>query len=313
MDSQGQEWWYDRYTCTIYTREYSGGSNTTCIGEQVTPVGTQVSSVTHSNGTLTPTGSNKLYNTGIRFIDSNNNAVFIVTEWHSTLLDLVYVHILCDCTFEAIATEYIEGEIVIDENTEINIFFDSSGSMNTTLSPLQTMRNTILKDCLLPFYNNDSTKYDENVTIIQSGTERTFNWLQTTGSTSGTTKVINLVFTDENSPYDNGSLIWQTNRTSQYDTDMSALRNVLSTTPNSDYYRGVIFRVNTGPNSYDFFRQFLVAVMNGTYLYNGINGLSDKTEIGLEQTVIAGSTPTYYANTIINALNNLGYSIPNCN
>ena len=108
------------------------------------------------------------------------------------------VHILCDCTFEGSATEYVEGEIVIDENTEINIFFDSSGSMADTLSPLQDMRNTILKNCLLPFYNNDETKYNQNVTITSIGDERTFDWLQTIGSTTGTTKVINLAFTDEN-------------------------------------------------------------------------------------------------------------------
>ena len=68
VDTQGQEWWYNSTTCTVYTREYSGGSNTTCVGEHVTPVGTQVSSVTHSLGTLTPTGTNVLYDTGIRLL-----------------------------------------------------------------------------------------------------------------------------------------------------------------------------------------------------------------------------------------------------
>jgi hypothetical protein len=132
-----------------------------------------------------------------------------------------------------------------------------------------------------------------------------------------TTKVINLVFTDENnSGYHDADTNWQSVRTALYNTDMSGLRNVLSSSPNPDYYRGVIFRVSSG-GGYQFvseaLRQLLVAVLNGTYVYGGVNGLSDRTEIGLEQYVTPASTPTYYANLIINALNNLGYNIPNCN
>ena len=96
--------------------------------------------------------------------------------------------------------------IVIDENTQINIWFDDSGSMNQTLSPLETMRNTILKNCLLQFYNNDSNLYDANVSVKNfseksSGNERTFWILDTTGTTGSVTKVINLAFQDESSPY----------------------------------------------------------------------------------------------------------------
>jgi hypothetical protein len=317
VSTEGEAWWYDSNTCTIYHRYYSGGSNTTCSGEHVTPVGIQVASVTHSNGTLTPTGTNKLFDTGIRFIDSNNNAVFIVTEWHTSLFDLEYVHILCDCTFEAGATEVIENEILIDENTEINIFFDSSGSMNSTLSPLQTMRSTILKECLLPFYNNDGTLYDQNVTITSIGDERTFDWLSKTATGENTTKVINLAFTDENTPYNAGNgqsdTLWQTVRTGTYNNDILQLRNVLSSAPNTDTYRSVIFRVNTGPDSYNNFKNFLIAVKNGTYLYSGVNGLSDKSEVGVVPNVTEGSNATYYANVIIDALNNLGYNVPNCN
>jgi len=106
VSTSGKEWWYDNTTCTIYYRTYSGGSSSTCIGEHVTPVGTQVSSVSHSVGTLNPNGTNKLFDTGIRFIDTNNNAVFVITEWNSTMTELQYVHILCDCTFEGGATEF---------------------------------------------------------------------------------------------------------------------------------------------------------------------------------------------------------------
>ena len=220
-----------------------------------------------------------------------------------------------DCVFEAA----LGTPLVVDENTEINIWFDDSGSMNSTLSPLQSMRDTILRDCLVQFYNNDYNTYDQNVTVSNfssksGGTERTMYVLNTTGTTAGITKVINLVFQDESSPYaaDGGSFNTSV-RTGTYDTDISGLRSTLDNVPNSSYYRGIVFRVNTGPNSYDGFRQFLVAVKDGTGAYSGTNGLSDKSEITYISNVTAGSTAQYYADQIITALNTLGYNLNLCN
>ena len=84
---------------------YNDPNGTTCVGEHVLPVGTEVSSFEHTDGTLTTTiDSNRLFDTGIRFIDNNNNAVIIVTEWNSTLTSLLHVHVLCDCSFEGDVT-----------------------------------------------------------------------------------------------------------------------------------------------------------------------------------------------------------------
>lgn len=220
-----------------------------------------------------------------------------------------------NCDFTATVEPY--QPIVIDSNTEINIWFDDSGSMNSTLTPLETMRNTILRDCLVQFYNNDYTKYDQNVKVnnfsSKSGAfERTFYVLNTSGSTSEITKVINLVFQDESSPYSADSDSFSSSvRTTQYDSDIAGLRNTLDNAPNSNYYRGIIFRVNTG--GYDGFRQFISAVINGTNAYSGTNGLSDKTEITWVESVTAGSNAQYYADTIITALNTLGYNLALCN
>jgi hypothetical protein len=203
--------------------------------------------------------------------------------------------------------------IVIDENTKINIFFDSSGSMDDTLPPLQTMRTTILKNCLLPFYNNNSSKYDSLVTITSIANERTFNWLTTTsGSTANVSKVINLVFTDENSPYNAGienTTFNSGTRSGTYNTDIAALRNVLDSAPNSGYYRAIIFRVQ----GFNQFKDFLSAVFNGTNAYSGTNGLSDKTNVvSWVQDVTAASTAQYYTNQIITAINTLGYNLSPC-
>jgi hypothetical protein len=61
------------------------------------------------------------------------------------------------------------GDIVIPPpfTTKINIFFDDSGSMNSTLTPLQVMATKNLKDIILPYYNNDNAAYDNNVTVVR--------------------------------------------------------------------------------------------------------------------------------------------------
>lgn len=207
--------------------------------------------------------------------------------------------------------------IVIDENTQIIIWFDDSGSMDSTLAPLQTMRDTILRDCLVQFYGGNYALYDQNVTVRNfsskpSGSERTLFMLNTTGSSTAITKVINLVFQDESSPYDAVSSFNSSVSTAQYDIDVAALRTTLSNVPTNDYYRGIVFRVNTGPNSFPGFRQFLVAVKDGVDAYSGTNGLSDKSEIAYELDITAASTPQYYADEIIAGLNTLGYNLSPC-
>lgn len=203
----------------------------------------------------------------------------------------------------------------IDSSTEINIFFDSSGSMDSTLAPLRIMRSQVLKNALLPFYENDEDAYDENVTITEVPTERVWQQMQTLGTNANVTSVINLVFSDENSPY-GATSSYPTNPTTTHDTDIAALRSTISTAETANgsaYYRSVMFQVNTGPNSFGGYKQYLQAVMNGTGNYSGTDGLSDRAnvEIRLETDVIAGANATYYANQVINGLNSLGYSLPN--
>lgn len=205
-------------------------------------------------------------------------------------------------------------QLEVDTSTEINIFFDTSGSMNSSLAPMRIMKNQILKNALLPFYENDGDAYDSNVNFIEEPNERVWDQMSKLGSNANVTQVINLVFSDENSPYGaTGS--YATTPTTQHNTDMSTLRTAISTaeTANgSSYFRSVMFQINTGPNSFTGYKQYLQAVMNGTGNYNGTNGLSDRndSEIKLNTDVVAGANATYYANQIISGLNSLGYSIP---
>ena len=202
----------------------------------------------------------------------------------------------------------------IDRDTEIYIYFDSSGSMDGTLSPLNIMRSTILKETLLPLYDGDETAYDEKVVVISRGSERTFDFLNIEGDTPEG-NVIVLVFQDEaETVYHSGYTGWDENttRTSTYDTDISTLRGRLSSFPNN-YYRGVVFQVNTYSNNpqqaFLNFRALMTYVENGTGNYSGVNGLADKPEVDFVYDVTPSSTAQYYADLIVDTLTDLGYNL----
>lgn len=209
-----------------------------------------------------------------------------------------------------------EEPIEITQETEINIFFDSSGSMNTTLTPLTTMRNTILQNCLLPFYNNDVNLYNQRVTITNVPNERAIQWIATPPS-DPSYNVVNLAFADESNVYEAESPTttgW-TNGSAAGNADILALRNTLDNASTPTSHRGIIFQVDTLSGNIEAFPQyqaFMNALFNGLGYYAGTSGLSDKSEVSCVQDVIAGSTPQYYANLIVTAMNNLGYNVPNC-
>lgn len=200
---------------------------------------------------------------------------------------------------------------VIDQDTEIYIYFDSSGSMNSTLSPLQVMRSTLLKDALLPLYGNDEDEYDAKVRVIENGTERTFNMLNIEGE-SPEGNVIAIVFQDEaETIYHSGQAIWDENytRTPTFDSDMNVLRGRLAIFPNN-YYRGIIFQVNTqGHPAFDNFKELIHAVGDGTGNYSGANGLSDRNEFAFVYDVNGGDTAQYYTDLLVQTLQNLGYAL----
>lgn len=202
----------------------------------------------------------------------------------------------------------------IDTQTEINIFFDSSGSMNSSLTPLRTMKNDVLKNALLPFYDDDGDAYDNNVSFTEESNERVWSQMETLGTNSNVTQVINLVFSDENSPY-GATSSYLTVPNTQHTTDITSLRSTIATAEaanGSSYFRSVLFQVNTGPGSYTGYKNYVNAVINGTGNYSGNAGLSDRAnvEVRVETDVIAGANATYYANQVISGLNSLGYSIP---
>jgi hypothetical protein len=243
------------------------------------------------------------------------------------------------------------GIINVDSNTYIVIWFDNSGSMNSTEDDLDSMKNAAysntngLRRLLQDFYATGNTEgsgntntttngadlYNAKVKIIdytgqtpQAGAERTFNALNYGGAGFGTgssdsfpdaSKVIIFAFQDEASfvYHDNNSFA---TRTSQYNTDIAALRTTISSLNSSDssFYRANVFQVATGnTGQYANFKSFLQAVQNGTGNYSGTNGLSDmSSNVGFTYDVVPNNdnstTSGYYTNLIKTAMENLGYT-----
>ena len=201
---------------------------------------------------------------------------------------------------------------VIDVDTKIFIYFDASGSMNSTLSPLRTMRDQLLKDALLPLYENDSDAYDENVTIIDNWRdERTFRVMNLDGATPEG-NVIALVFQDEAHPnYHASTSGWDENspRTSTFDFDITNFRNRLASFE-AGYYRGVIFQVTNEAGAWGAnFKRMVESVENGLGNYAGDFGLADRTEIKYVYDVNDGDTPQVYTDLVIGALEDLGFDL----
>lgn len=199
---------------------------------------------------------------------------------------------------------------VIDRDTEIYIYFDASGSMNSTLAPLQDMRSNLLKAALLPLYDNDEDLYDDKVRVLSRSSERTFQFLDIEGD-NPTGNAISLVFQDEAHTIYHGSYSgWDenTNRTSAFDSDITTFRSRLETFP-TNTYNSVIFQVENDGQVGANFKSLIQYVENGTGNYAGDFGLSDRTEIGYEYDVLDGSTPDYYRDLIIAALQDLGYEL----
>lgn len=216
--------------------------------------------------------------------------------------------------------------VPLTSTTEINIWFDNSGSMKTTLQPLQIMKSTILQACLLPIYNNDIILYNERVKILNmySGTEWNYNErfirclaeernFQRTVDTT-VDQVLNLTFSDESNDYGYGDSTPFNNssRTSGYDTDIAYLRNVMSTVGYT--IKGTAFRVDTGPGTYSGFRGLTQATFINNGAYAVPNNVSDYYTLNFNCNLdtLAGASPTYYKDQIFAALKALGISIPVC-
>jgi len=237
-----------------------------------------------------------------------------------TLVELVVDAPLVNDEYSVSFTCPVTPAVVIEQTTQINIWFDSSGSMNTTLQPLLDMAAGNLKACLIQFYNDDSAEYDKYVRVSGNNEwqdERTFNRALQPPTVVGATNVINIIFQDEASPiyYDSFNPDFQ--RKPAFNTDIITLRNALNNNP-TGYITPIFFQVKVGIGAYTEFFDFMKIVQNGQS--NGSNNyaipynlsdLSDRVSFKYDilQGITYASNPNYYRDLIIQSINDLGFSI----
>ena len=197
----------------------------------------------------------------------------------------------------------------IDTDTYLYIYFDASGSMNSTLAPLQEMQSNYLQDSLIQFYNNDVDIYTSHVSVLTFNDEKTFLTLNKETqslSIAGTKKIVNIVFQDESTPY-SAEDYFPTTPTSTYLSDIEALRDSTVDFIGTLKYTGIIFQVNY---SYNAFKEFLQATEYGTGNYAGVNGLSDRLDqFVYYYDITNGGTAVYYTNLLMSALRELGFNL----
>ena len=219
-----------------------------------------------------------------------------------------------------------------DRDVEINIIFDDSGSMNDTLYPLMQMAEGNLRNTLLEYYNNDEALYQRKVKIIKSsrfwstvGTsfirEEDFFLMLAHGKVSlSSTKSIYLLFADEMrdrymnsgsplySDYANGAAF-------RYQPDLDTYRTFLNSTNYGEYFARV-FKIE-GKSS-PLFKvkedEFFQNIFSGEDGFEGSKGLSDRSEVSIEQQILQEGVsytrnPTYYYNFVVQALRDFGFNI----
>lgn len=200
-----------------------------------------------------------------------------------------------------------ENYKTIDNNTKIIVTFDDSGSMLSTRTKLENMIAIDLKNQLLPYYNSEAD-YNNKVSFFKIKDERFIKVMSDSINNNPTGNTILLVFQNEafpayepitpgaNEPYGDS-----------YFPDITALNNSLNNYTHE--FNAVVFQVNYED---DLFKLWLSDVKAGIGNYVTPNGFSNK-DIAIKYDVLegaqAGSSSAYYANLVIQELNNLGFNI----
>jgi hypothetical protein len=305
-----------------------------------------VSGVTETNATITFNNSlglapvytinitNTLTNTVVATYTQNNPGPTVTNTFTTLAAGVPYtasvtvvvggITKVCPATVNFTTTSNVP---VISNATEINIWFDNSGSMDGSLPGLTSMRDTLLLDCIGPLYGYDplvpgsDALYNTRVKVLNmsdpgSGwnyNERFVQCLSTPrnfnrAADPTVNQVINLTFADESDVYGygGGGAFNNTIITAQYATDIATLRTSLTANPG---IKGVAYQINTGPGSYPGFRGLTQATFVNTGIYTPNANISDLTEFTYVLDVTAGAADTYYLTQVTNGLTTLGYVV----
>jgi hypothetical protein len=209
-----------------------------------------------------------------------------------------------------------EYDLPPDGALHIMMHVDGSGSILNTRKQLEIMKDTLLKDALLPYYNNDETLYNRRVTIVNGNGERT---LQFFTKATQTANVLALVFQDEAAP---AYHLPTFNKKPQehYAKDLQHLKAGLNRY--GGLYRGVMFQVDRGKTFAKSFKEFVECAWQGTGYLKNSNlrkyywqenkpNIEHKSGIVFSDEYHAKDSgdPQYYLDLIINASQKVGLNL----
>ena len=148
-------------------------------------------------------------------------------------------------------------DLPLNGSLHIMMHVDGSGSILSTRKQLDIMKDTLLKNALLPYYNNDESLYNTRVTIVDGSGERTLQFFK---EASSKPNVLAVVFQDEASP-DYHLPTFNKLPQKHYSKDLFALKSSLN--GHNGLYRGIMFQVDRGKTFAKSFKEMVQAAWNG--------------------------------------------------
>lgn len=206
-----------------------------------------------------------------------------------------------------------ESGVVINQDTNLLIYFDNTGSMGDTYAKLDEMRRTIFKDRLIAFYNNNDELYESKVRLINFTDERAFKAMNHNGlDVSGNT----LVFLFQNEANGPKSFYHHSSFTGiahpNMKEDILALKTRINGL-NTDAWRAVSVHIH-GPFGWrpitDSYKEMMQAVQLGNAGFElEESNLKNYPQIKYVYDLLDGQSPEYYLDNIITTMRDMGYQI----
>ena len=185
-----------------------------------------------------------------------------------------------------------------------------------TRKQLTIMKDTLLKDALLPYYDNNEDLYNRRVTIVDGNGERT---LQFFTEASKKDNVLAVVFQDEAAP---AYHLPTFNKKPQdhYSKDIGKLKASLN--GYGGVYRGVMFQVDRGKTFAKSFKEFVESAWRGEgylktsnlkkyYRDNNTHHIKNKDGVVFSDEYHAADSgdPQYYLDLIFAASKKIGLDL----
>jgi hypothetical protein len=212
--------------------------------------------------------------------------------------------------------EYNYDHLPKDGSLHIMMHVDGSGSILNTRKQLDIMKDTLLKDALLPYYNNDESLYNKRVTIVDGNGERTLQFYTLAAKKDN---VLAIAFQDEAAP-DYHLPTFNKIPQNHYSDDLNKLKANLNN--HRGVYRGIMFQVDRGKTFAKSFKEFVECSWQGKgylegdslkkyYWEDNLSHVKNKDGIvfsDVYHTKDEGD-PQYYLNVIFEATKKIGLDL----